>query len=257
MKKIYLLTDGCGWIVDRISAKIATIPDFEFEIGDYVKTPTDVLIEKANNSDLIHYNNWDASYHHSRLNEINVPFLYTIRSHRYPEYTKQVYNWATKTMVITPMLLSEFPNATYIPDGVFDEFYSTKPFVVGYAGMINEYKGVHLIERACRELGCELKIANGIDSKDMVDFYNSIDLYVCASVAEGHSTPVMECMAMNKPVVTVKVGLPSTLNANFIEERTVEGIKKSISKFYTRPQVEQFKWDNVLEQIKNLYNSMI
>lgn len=252
--KVLILTDGCGWIVDRITDKIVSGVDAEFEVAKYTEITTDAFIGKANSVDLVHYNNWDIGYHLSRLNEIKTPFLYTVRSHRYPSYTKDVAKWATKTLVINPILLDEIPNSVYIPDGTDDMFYQhQKPFVVGYAGFDNEYKGTHLIRQACKELGCEFKHAFNILPQDMVGWYRSLNLYVCASVAEGHSTPVMECMALNVPVATLPVGVPCSLNTNFIEERTVESIKKAIGKFYTRPQVDEFKWSNILPQIEKLY----
>ncbi len=257
--KVLILTDGCNWIVDRITDRIiAGMPDIEFLRADYTKIRTEELIDTANICDLVHYNNWDISYHLHRYQEIKTPFLYTVRSHRYPSYTYDVANWATKTMVINPMLLREIPNSVYVPDGIFEQFQPSK-FVVGYAGLPNEYKGFHLIKQACEELGVEIKAATGyLKPEEMVDFYKSINLYVCASVAEGHSTPVMECLAMNIPVATLKVGLPSILNIHFIEERTVKSIKRTISKFYTSPQVLPiYSWENIIPQIKKLYNECV
>lgn len=251
--KVLILTDGLNWIVDRITNTIIEkMPDVDFIRMKYPTISTDEFIKISEVVDLVHYQNWDIKYHLHRLHDIKTPFLYTFRSHRYPSYAIDVSRWATKTMVINKQLKEEIPWSVYIPDGIFDQFYSYKQFTVGYAGVPDDYKGYTMINEACNELGCTFRHAYGIPPEDMPDFYRSIDLYVCASVAEGHSTPVMECMAMNKPVITPPVGVPAGLNVH-LYFRNKQSLKEAISKFYTRPQVEEFRWDNIIPNLKSLY----
>ena len=47
---------------------------------------------------------------------------------------------------------------------------------------------------------------NGREFSDMCAFYNSIDVYLCASRSEGASTPVREALACGRPVISSKVG---------------------------------------------------
>lgn len=254
---ILILTDGCNWIVDRITDHIIkSLPDINFIRKNYTKISTQDFIKLANEVDIIHYNNWDISYHLHRYQEIKKPFLYTVRSFRYPPYAQKVAQWATKTLVIHPDLLLHIPNSVYIPDGVFDEYFTNKKFVVGYAGKPDAYKGFHLIQEACNQAGVVFEHADNIPPAHMPDWYDSIDLYVCMSIAEGHSTPVMEAMARNIPVITPKVGIPGTLGLKYTE-RNVTALKEEILKHYTQPMMEPYKWSNIIPQIESLYKSML
>lgn len=90
----------------------------------------------------------------------------------------------------------------------------------------------------------------------MPDYYNSIDLYVCASKEEGTPNPVLESMACGVPVISTDVGIvPEALGEKqkeyIIEERTKEALKEKIVKLLENK--EQFKVlsDENLKQIKN------
>lgn len=251
--KILILADIPGWIVDRICDRMIQGIDFEFMKEYYACISTEELIERANRCDLVHYLNWDIQYHWNELHRINVPFLMSIRSHRFPPYVRDVAK-RVNVHVINLDLQNEFPGSHYIPDGIFDQFKPDHEFVVGFSGRPDDYKGYPLISQACKELGVKFKPAAGdIKPEDMYDYYKSIDLLVCASQAEGFGAPLMECLAMNKPVVTTNVGIARYLNVHKIE-RTVESIKSGIQRFYTSPQVlSQYSWVNVCAQFKELY----
>lgn len=251
--KVMILADIPGWIVDRIADRMIQGIDFEFDKAHYACISTDELIERANRSDLVHYLNWDIQYHVNNIDKIKVPFLMSIRSFRYPPYVRDVAR-RVHVHVIHPDLHDIFEGSHYIPDGVFDQFRPERDFIVGFAGKADEYKGYNLITQACAELGVKFKPATGeIPPKGMYDYYKSIDLLVCASYAEGFGMPVMECLAMNKPVITTDVGAARYLNVHKVD-RSVEGIKQGILKFCTSPQVlPQFSWENICSQFKKLY----
>ena len=151
---------------------------------------------------------------------------------------------------------------TIIHDGVDLEKYKptnlnrlseTKKLIVGWAGN-SEYKdsfgntdlkGVHnIIKPAIEQLQAEgydvdLKMAdsknNRIKQSDMPDFYNSVDLYVCASKSEGTPLTVLEAMAMGLPVISTDVGIVSEAfgkkqSKYILEERTAECLKQNIKK---------------------------
>jgi len=252
--KVLICGDGQGWIVDGIVYQMMELMSdkFEFIRRDYTRIATEELIEIANSSDLTYYANSDFSYHLGAEHKITKPFLLGIRSHRYPSFTKdlaKVFN----THVCNPMLLKDFPNATYIPDGVFVP--NKKEFTVGmvFQEMSREYKGYWLVKQACEELGCNLRIATG--KENIIDFYNSVDLVVIASIAEGFNTIAMECMALNKPFITTDVGIPHLLNCHKTE-RQIDNIKTAIGKFYTSPQVKDYNWIDVCNQFSNLFERL-
>ncbi|WP_225370026.1 glycosyltransferase [Methanobrevibacter arboriphilus] len=43
-----------------------------------------------------------------------------------------------------------------------------------------------------------------ISDEDMVDFYNSLDVFVFPTIMEGYGMPIVEAMACGKPVITLE-----------------------------------------------------
>ncbi len=90
----------------------------------------------------------------------------------------------------------------------------------------------------------------------MPDYYNSIDLYICASKEEGTPNPVLESMACGVPIITTDVGIVpeafGKLQKEYIlKERTKEDLKEKIKQILKKPeQWEKLSKEN-LEQIKN------
>jgi glycosyltransferase involved in cell wall biosynthesis len=253
--KILILADIPGWIVDRIVDRMIEGIDFTFTKRFYTSITSQQLVEEANQHDLVHYGNWDLQYHLNVLDQIRVPFLMSVRSFRYPPYVRDIANRPGMNIhVIHPELHDIFIGSHLIPDGIFDQFKPDHDFTVGFAGKPDTYKGFDLITRACSELGVKFKPAIGdIKPENMYEYYKSIDLLVCASYAEGFGMPVMECLAMNKPVITTDVGIAKSLNVHKID-RTVDGIKLGIQKFYTVNQVlPKYSWQTVCEEFKKLY----
>ena len=245
--KILILTDGLGWIVDRATAEMMKRIPFDFTERFYTEIGTDDFIKEANQHDLVHYQNWDWERHIDRFDEIKVPVITSIRSFRFPKYIHRL-DGKTFFHILNPKQREFFPDATYIPDGIFP--FESKEFVVGFAGRPDEYKGFSLVKNACEELGCTFKPALDISPDKMQEYYDSIDLYVCASENEGHSTPVMECLSINKPVLTVDVGIPHMLN---VHRCTRETLKQEIEKFYTQNQVSEYTWENSCKQFEEFY----
>lgn len=261
--RILILPDGSNWVVDRnCQALIKSLPEIEFTVKPYSQISAEEFINLGNDHDIVHYFNWGIMKFESVLQELNTPLLLSVRSHRYrkPLVNKMYNRPGTFLHVINPDLLSDFPNATYIPNGIFDAIKPDHEFTVGFAGYNEpaalEYKGFHLIKEACEKLGVKFKPAlNDIEPDKMTDYYKSIDVYVCASIAEGFSTPIMECLAMNIPVVTTDTGVPRQFDIVKVE-RNVEAIMKGIKRFYTQDLVKEFRWDKLAPKYKELYDKI-
>jgi hypothetical protein len=146
---------------------------------------------------------------------------------------------------------SGVPMVNYTPNGVnVDRFRPCREFgeegslTVGYA--VNEAhdkrKGIseYLIP-ACAMSGIETNAVfwrnNRIDPADMPDFYNSIDVYLCASLSEGFSLSVLEASACGRPVVSTRVGgceeLISDGENGFLVNHSVEEIQKRLRDLLT------------------------
>jgi hypothetical protein len=67
----------------------------------------------------------------------------------------------------------------------------------------------------------------------MPDWYNSGDVVLCSSSAEGTPNPVLEAAACGRPCITTAVGVvPQFVKANgFVVPRTVEAFEEAIRRF--------------------------
>ena len=112
----------------------------------------------------------------------------------------------------------------YTPNGVDTGFFRPaaapaapmRSLRVGWAGSLAnqtpEHRGVYdLIAPAVAAVeGAELRLAAREEKwrsrEEMLDFYHSLDVYVCASLSEGTPNPCLEAAACGLPVITTRVG---------------------------------------------------
>lgn len=259
--KILILADLPGWAVERNTDQIIKGVPCEFTKAYYTKITSEELLALSKEHDLIHYGNTDLGYHFSIFDKLTTPMLLSIRSHRYLDYVPNLHEVIQKYQfplhVISEALAEEFPGATVIPNGIQPYFKPCKKFVVGFSGQPTEYKGFHLIKQACEELGVAFKPAPGnVSIKKMPKYYKSIDVLVSASINEGQCNPVYEAMLMNVPVISTMTDGTRHLNITRIE-RSVEGIKEGILKYYTYPQVKDVTWENSNKKMLALYYDIL
>lgn len=130
----------------------------------------------------------------------------------------------------------------------------------------SDLKGVRkIIKPALEELikegyPIELKFADRkegyIPHDKMPDYYNSIDLYICASKNEGTPNPVLESMASGVPIISTNVGIVRDAFGEkqkefILEERTKEDLKaKLIELLEHKEKFEELSEEN-LKQIKD------
>ena len=126
-------------------------------------------------------------------------------------------------------------------------FYPDKKFrndklVVGWTGSLSNHpnkRGFYeFIKPACEsipeiEMKVQSKEDNFItDDNQMREYYNSLDLYICASRSEGTPRPVIEAAACGVPVISTDVGIVPELIENdlngFIVDRTLEAITEKL-----------------------------
>ena len=150
-------------------------------------------------------------------------------------------------------------NIVYTPNGVDTELFKPikplcgkKNLIVGYSGSLKHdwRKGItEYIESACKRAGVELKkamLADGhyVPIDRMPEFYNEIDVYLCASSSEGFSLSVLEASACGRPVISTRVGGCEDLiidgENGFLVDRDVDSITEKILVFKKdRKQVEK------------------
>ena len=112
-----------------------------------------------------------------------------------------------------------------------------------------------------------------IPHNKMPDYYNSIDLYVCASKEEGTPNPVLESMASGVPVISTNVGIVSEAfgekQKDYIIERTKEDLKEKIIDLLNNKekfeilskenldQIKNWSWEKKCEQFKEFFDKSI
>ena len=171
---------------------------------------------------------------------------------------------ARAVFVNNRLLLEEFgpllrQPVYYTPNGVDTEFFRpamsssppapTRALRVGWAGSLTnhgtEHRGVHqYIAPAVAAIeGAELHLAareqQWRDQEEMLDFYQALDVYVCASGSEGTPNPCLEAAACGLPVVTTRVGnMPELIRDGengFFVERDVADIAAKLARLRDDP----------------------
>lgn len=152
---------------------------------------------------------------------------------------------------------------------------STNRVIVGWTGSLTNHpgkRGFHeFIKPICEEipeieLSVQAKEDHFItDDREMRGFYNSLDLYICASKSEGTPRPVIEASACGVPVLTTDVGIVPELIENdingFVVERDYLTIKNTLTRICAErdrlPQMgkairqkmeREFNWNDLIHQ---------
>ncbi len=144
-------------------------------------------------------------------------------------------------------------NVVYTPNGVDVELFKPEaeinldgPLRVGFSGNKKHdwRKGItQFIEPACDLPGVELRLAmpqeeHYVPLEEMPQFYNEIDVYLCASSSEGFSLSVLEASACGRPVISTRVGGSEELIIEgvngFLVDRDVQAIREKIEYFLAR-----------------------
>lgn len=170
---------------------------------------------------------------------------------------------ARAVFVNNRQLLAEFdpalsPPVFYTPNGVDTEHFRpaaaprpAAPLRVGWAGSLTNHGAEH---RGVREFiapavssvaGTELCLAIREETwrnpEEMLEFYRSLDVYVCASRSEGTPNPCLEAAACGLPVITTRVGnMPELIRHGengFFVERDVAGIAGKIGRLRDDPEL--------------------
>jgi len=150
-----------------------------------------------------------------------------------------------------------------------------KKLVVGWTGSLTNHPGkrgfFEFIKPICDEIpGFELKVQAKEDKfitndNQMRYFYNSLDLYFCASRSEGTPRPVIEAAGCGVPVISTDVGIVPELIEDgingFIVKRDYETIKQALIKIVDEQEKlsemgkairqkmeQQFNWNNLIHQ---------
>lgn len=148
----------------------------------------------------------------------------------------------------------------YTPNGVDTGFFRPPAAVrppeplslrVGWAGSLKnqgaEHRGVQefIAPAVAAVEGADLRLAireeKWRDRDEMLDFYHSLDVFVCASRTEGTPNPCLEAAACGLPVVTTRVGnMPELIldgENGFFVERDAADIAEKLRRLRDDPEL--------------------
>ena len=109
-----------------------------------------------------------------------------------------------------------------------------KGIVVGWSGSEkNPIKNLPMIKKACAASGVKLSIASDLNRKRLNEWYNTLDVVVCASSSEGGPLLLLEAGAVGIPVISTPVGLAREIvkdrDTGLLVDWTSESISKAIN----------------------------
>jgi len=156
--------------------------------------------------------------------------------------------------------------------------------VVGWTGSLTNHgrkRGFYeFIQPICNEIPkIELRVQSKednfiTDDNKMRGFYNSLDLYICASRSEGTPRPVIEAAACGVPVISTDVGIVPELieqeTSGIVVERNYKAIKEGLlhvvrnrdmlpemGKAIRQKMENEFNWEHLIHQWTDFFNYAI
>lgn len=193
---------------------------------------------------------------------------YTVSSVRLDGIYRSLENFAPPTMVIEDGV----DPGLFYAHGLERLTEKNRQLVIGWAGNSNwgrhvdgqDHKGLHTLVKptidSLQREGLPV-VGHFSDSseghtphQEMVNYYNALDIYVCASDLEGTPNPVLEAMACGLPIVSTDVGIVpelfGPLQQDFIvRERSVAAIQDKVRLLVTDPALRQALSNENLERI--------
>lgn len=157
----------------------------------------------------------------------NVPFhkrVSGVTAHRPLSIIKNSMRSVAITHANSMLLYNDMqkihPIVFYIPNGVDTEmFYPTEPIpeerdniMVGHVGKLCEAKGQkQIIEPAVKKANADYvnNYATYLKKKpqnSMIEIYNEMDVFICASLEDGTPNPCLEAAACGRPIISNRIG---------------------------------------------------
>jgi len=157
------------------------------------------------------------------------------------------------------------------PAADIEMFYpNRKPhdeFTVGWAGHANwTYKRTYLLDKIKLPIkrksdwGIQFFYKNRPFGKDMADFYNSLDAYICVSKQEGIPQTILESAACGLPILSTDVGgISDFLDSEFLcpaypEKEVVKFMNKYLAEWKANPELAREIGKRNLQKINKYWN---
>jgi phenylacetate-coenzyme A ligase PaaK-like adenylate-forming protein/glycosyltransferase involved in cell wall biosynthesis/GT2 family glycosyltransferase len=249
--RVLFLADRPEWAFDINAHGLAEVLKDEFEVRiEYVVEQPDLRVW---NYDLLVVMFWGETYHR-RFSPDPRKVIKQVASHRWaleekfgrlqPEEMAERYLDDAATVIVpsermrkifAPLRRRVFRTPVgIVPSQFKPSTHADGPLRVGWAGNLKDgCKGLEDILRPAAGQDFELRIAGGdLPVSEMAAFYNSIDVILVASTAEGNPRPLIEGMACGCFPVAVDVGIVPELVEHrvngLIVERSVAAFREAL-----------------------------
>jgi len=283
MKKLLVVADVSWWVFDKIYRALKKyLNDWEVDVH-YIKYET--KIDHNPYSTVLYL----CDYKPEILIDNKIPsekVVLAIRSAvTHPFYDGNIEKYAEAIAVSNKELETIFKqkhnNVFLAPGGVDTDLFKpgnkkqNEEVRVGWSGSSNnfgrEYRGLHIIEQACNELSYnfdpairEVKLRN---EEEMVDYYNSLDVYVDMSIKAGRQNGILEAGSCCVPVIASRSGIAEDLingENGMICDRNVEdlivclqNINKSYGEKLRETIIDKWSWKTHAKYFENIFNFVI
>jgi glycosyltransferase involved in cell wall biosynthesis len=243
--RVCLIIDKWGWAYDRIAQALIKFnkSEHKFEVLAAKTDAKKIKRSKADRFLVMGYQCWDkvdflpkdrtfvgVHGHHQWDGHLTMPTEDVLPPNDLHEFLSSFRG----VNVVSERLHRLFPYAVYTPNGVDTDIfrrvvlptYCDNRRVVGcaYNPKHDWRKGVKdIIEPACDEDWVDVVLApRNKTLHEMPSWYNSIDIYVCASSSEGLSLSVLEALACGRVIVST---IRNEINTQIIVDRNPEALR--------------------------------
>lgn len=197
--------------------------------------------------------------------EKSIVTKYCVSSHKLWD----VYQQDKRIQMKPADILADGVDTTLFIPQHLERFHNIKnrQIIIGWVGnskwSVGDLKGINTIIRPAvkimQEAGYDIVLETSdrqdrmIPHDEMPEYYNSIDLYICASTCEGTPNPVLEAMACGIPVISTNVGLvPEVFGEKqkgfILEERSVKCLVDTLERLLDTPKLfEELSQENLFQ----------
>jgi len=116
-------------------------------------------------------------------------------------------------------------------------------------------------------LADRMQILSGLSDEEVHRWYKTCDLVLNLSSQEAFGLTVLEALAAGKPVMvnnkmalaelaTKLVGVYSVDAASLPPEQLADAIAQICSSMFAKPDLDEYRWDSIVERITALYQSL-
>lgn len=231
---------------------------FEEHGGDYVDYVRDYISGlNISTSVFDHLFLADAEIAANEILFSTLTSCYTVSSQKLSEIYQNIAGYNPPTLIVEDGVDLDI----FRPVNLDRFLQNDRPTIVGWTGNSQwgtwvdglDHKGfLTIIKVAVEELQREGvavtgnfidRNVNGLPFDQMPAYYNSLDIFLCASDIEGTPNTVLEAMACGLPVISTNVGIVPEVfgerQKEFITDRDVASIKVKIRQLVENPPLRQ------------------